>query len=109
MAHRPPPVSLAFVQPASFVGMCCPDAPNSFFCSILCALGWACSVRCLPFLDTVLFSAPGVDESRTMHVFGASSLAAAENNFNNGVFKRRRCLTAFPGLHLVQRSARFPG
>ena len=43
-----------------------------------------------------------------MHVFGASSLAAAVNTLNEGVFKRRRCLTALPGLHLVQRSARFP-
>ena len=71
-------------------------------------LGWACNVRCLPFLDSVLFSASGVDESQTMHVFGASSLAAAVNTLNGGVFKRRHYLTAIPGLHLVQRSARFP-
>ena len=43
-----------------------------------------------------------------MHVFGASSLAAEVNTLNGVVFKRRRCLTALPGLHLVQRSARFP-
>ena len=43
-----------------------------------------------------------------MHVFGASSLADAVNTLNGGVFKRRRYLTAIPGLHLVQRSARFP-
>ena len=43
-----------------------------------------------------------------MHIFGASSLAAAVNTLNGGVFKRRRSLTAIPGLHLVQRSARFP-
>ena len=43
-----------------------------------------------------------------MHVFDASSLAAAVNTLNGGVFKRRRYLTAIPGLHLVQRSARFP-
>ena len=49
-----------------------------------------------------------MDESQTIHVFGASSLAAAVNTLNSGVFKRRRCLTAIPGLHLVQRSARFP-
>ena len=60
------------------------------------------------FLDSVLFSAPSVDESWTMHVFGASSLAAAVNTLNGGVFKRRHHLTAIPGLHLVQRSARFP-
>ena len=56
----------------------------------------------------VLFSASVVDESQRMHVFGASSLAAAVNTLNGGVFKRRRCLTALPGLHLVERSARFP-
>ena len=82
--------------------------PTPFSCSVLCALGWACSVRCLPFWDSILFSASGVDESQTMHVFGASSLAAPVNNLSGGVFKRRRCLTALPGLHLVQRSARFP-
>ena len=43
-----------------------------------------------------------------MYVFGASSLAPAVNTLNGGVFKRRRCLTAPPGLHLVQHSARFP-
>ena len=43
-----------------------------------------------------------------MHVFGASSLAAAVNTLNGGVFKRRHSLTDIPGLHLVQRSARFP-
>ena len=80
-----------------------------FSCSVVCALGWACNVRCLPFLEnSVLFSASGVNESQTMHVFGASSLAAAVNTLNGGIFKRRRCLTALPGLHLVQRSARFP-
>ena len=107
-AYRRPPVSLAFVQPASLGGICCPDAPNLFSCSVMSALGWACSVRCLSFLDSVLFSAPGVDESRTMLVFGASSLAAAMYTLSGCVFRRRRCLTAFPGLHLVQRSARFP-
>ena len=65
-------------------------------------------MRCLPFLESVLFSASGVDATQTMHVFGASSLAAAVNTPNGGVFKRRRCLTAIPGLNLVQRSARFP-
>ena len=43
-----------------------------------------------------------------MQIFGASSLAAAANTLNGGVFKRRRCFAALPGLHLVQRSARFP-
>ena len=106
-AHRRHPVSRAFVQPASFGGIFCPHAPTPFSCSVLCALGWACNVRCLPFLDSVLFSASGVDESQTMHVFGSSSLAAAVNTLHGGVFKRRRCLTALPGFHLVQRSARF--
>ena len=74
-----------------------------FSCSVLCAFVWACNVRCLPFLDSVLFSASRVDQSWTMHIFGASSLAAAVNTLNGGVFKRRRSLTAIPGLHLVQR------
>ena len=65
-------------------------------------------MRCLLFLDSVLFSAPSVDESWTMHILDASSLAAAVNTLNGGVFKRRRYLTAIPGLQLVQRSARFP-
>ena len=43
-----------------------------------------------------------------MHVFRASYLATAVNTLNGGVSKRRRCLTAIPGLRLVQRSARFP-
>ena len=107
-AHRRHPVSLAFVKPASFGGICCPDAPTFFSCSVLCALGWASSVICLPFLNSVLFSASGVDESQTMLVFGASFLAAAVNTLNGGVFKRKRCLTAIPGLHLVQCSARSP-
>ena len=84
---------------------CC---PTPFLVESCVPLGWACNVRCLPFLDSVLFSASGVDESQTMHVFGASSLAAAVNTLNGGVFKRRHYLTVIPGLHLVQRSARFP-
>ena len=43
-----------------------------------------------------------------MNILGANSLAAAVNTLNGGVFKRRRCLTAIPGLQLVQRSVRFP-
>ena len=37
----------------------------------------------------------------------ASSLATSVNNLDGDVFKRRRYLTAIPGLPLIQRSARF--
>ena len=63
---------------------------------------------CLPFSDSVVFSAAGVDASRAMHIFEASSLDATVNTLNDGVFERQRSLTAIPGLHLEQRSARFP-
>ena len=43
-----------------------------------------------------------------MFIFGASSLAAAVNTLPGGVFQRRRHLTALPGLHLIQSSAKFP-
>ena len=42
-----------------------------------------------------------------MFIFGASSLAAAVNALPGGVFQRRRHLTALPGLHLIQFSAKF--
>ena len=42
-----------------------------------------------------------------MFIFGASSLAAALNTLRGGVFQRRRDLTALPGLHLIQSSAKF--
>ena len=42
-----------------------------------------------------------------MLIFGASSLAAAVNTLPGGVFQRRRHLTASPGLHLIQSSAKF--
>ena len=42
-----------------------------------------------------------------MFIFGASSLAAAVNTLPGGVFQRRRHLTALPGLHLIQYSAKF--
>ena len=42
-----------------------------------------------------------------MFIFGASSLAAAVNTLPGGVFQRRRHLTALPGLHLIQSSAKF--
>ena len=40
-----------------------------------------------------------------MHIFGASSLAAAVSPLPGGVFRRSRCLT---GLHLIRHSAEFP-
>ena len=42
-----------------------------------------------------------------MLIYGASSLAAAVNTLPGGVFQRRRHLTALPGLHLIQSSAKF--
>ena len=42
-----------------------------------------------------------------MLIFGASSFAAAVNTLSGGVFQRRRHLTALPGLHVMQSSAKF--
>ena len=42
-----------------------------------------------------------------MLIFGASFLCAAVNTLPGGVFQRRRRLTALPGLHLIQSSAKF--
>ena len=42
-----------------------------------------------------------------MFIFGASSLAAAVNTLPGGVFQRRRHLTALPGSHFIQFSAKF--
>ena len=42
-----------------------------------------------------------------MLIFGASSLAADVNTLPGGVFPRHRRLTALPGLHLIQSSAKF--
>ena len=43
-----------------------------------------------------------------MHIFGASSFAAAIQCLPGGVFRRRQHLTALPGLHLNHLSAKFP-
>ena len=43
-----------------------------------------------------------------MFIFGASSLAAAVKTLPGGILQRRRHLTALPGLHLIQSSAKFP-
>ena len=43
-----------------------------------------------------------------MHIFGASSFAAAIQSLPGGVFSRRHQLTALPGLHLNNLSAKFP-
>ena len=52
-----------------------------------------------------VFSSPAF--SNLILPFGASSLAAAVNTLPGGVFRRRRHLTALPGLHLIQSSAKF--
>ena len=42
-----------------------------------------------------------------MHIFGASSFAAAIQSLPGGAFRRRKHLTALPGLHLNHLSAKF--
>ena len=49
-----------------------------------------------------------VDARLKMHIFGASSFAAAIQSLPGGVFCRRQHLTALPGLHLNHLSAKFP-
>ena len=51
------------------------------------------------------FSSPAC--FKLMFIFGARSLAAALKTLPGGVFQRRRHLTALPGLHLNQSSAKF--
>ena len=55
-----------------------------------------------------LFSPFRVDAHLKMHIFGASSFAAAIQSLPGGVFRRRQHLTALPGLHLNHLSAKFP-
>ena len=43
-----------------------------------------------------------------MHIFGASSFAAAIKSLPGGVSRRRQHLTAVPGLHLNHLSAKIP-
>ena len=52
------------------------------------------------------FSSPAC--SNLMFIFGTSSLAAAVKTLPGGTLQRRRHLTALPGLHLIQSSAKFP-
>ena len=49
-----------------------------------------------------------MDARLEMHIFGASSFAAAIQSLPGGVFRRRQHLTAIPGLHLNHFSAKFP-
>ena len=49
-----------------------------------------------------------MDARLTMHIFGASSFAAAIQSLPGGVFRRRHHLTALLGLHLYHLSAMFP-
>ena len=49
-----------------------------------------------------------MDARLKMHIFGASSFAAAIQSHPGGVFRRRQHLTALPGLHLNHLSAKFP-
>ena len=54
------------------------------------------------------FQAFCVDAHLKMHIFGASSFAAAFQSLPGGVFRRRQHITALPGLHLSHLSAKFP-
>ena len=60
------------------------------------------------YLESFLFSAFCVDAHLKMHIFGASSFAAAIQCLPSGVFRRRQHLTALPSLHLNHLSAIFP-
>ena len=90
MAHKWPPVCFAFVPLTSFGTISCPDAANPFFSWVLCALGWACCVRCLSFL------------AFCFQLLAWTSVGQCIS------LVRRRCLTSIPGLNLVQRSDHFP-
>ena len=61
----------------------------------------------LYYLQSFLFSAFCVDARLKMHIFGASSFAAAIQSLPGDVFRRRQHLTALPGLHLNHLSAKF--
>ena len=108
-AYRSPPASLVFVLTTSFEWgplFCPPDFWVPAFLAVSCAV-------CNPVLfaltlKNVFYPSGAAAPAPAMHIFGASSLAAAVNTLDVDVFKRRRSLTAIPGLHLVQRSARFP-
>ena len=60
------------------------------------------------YLQSFLSSAFCVDARLKMHIFGASSFAAAIQSLPGGVFRRREHITALPGLHLNHVSAKFP-
>ena len=81
--------------PPNFIGLCC--AGYSVACYVLCGS-----------IIFFLFSAFCVDARLKMHIFGASSFAAAIQSLRGGVFSRRQHLTALPGLHLNHLSAKFP-
>ena len=49
-----------------------------------------------------------MDARLKMHIFGASSFAVPIQSLPGVVFRRRRHLTALPGLHLNHLSAKFP-
>ena len=86
----------------------CSKIPPPLFCSVFCA--FAGLVVCFVFSSQTVFrfQLPGVNAFRKVHIFVASSLAAAVNTLDVCVFKRRRSLIATPRLHSVQRSAVFP-
>ena len=74
--------------------VCC-ACPVDLSLVMFCSLRNRCSA----------FSSPAC--LNLMFIFGASSLAAAVKTLPGGTFQRRRHLSALPGLHLIQSSAKF--
>ena len=102
-------VALVAVPAAEPLGRIPSPPPPLFFGIVLCQL--LSSLLCAMWfyhLQSFLFSAFCVDARLKMHLFGASSFAAAIQSLPGGVFRRRQHLTALPGLHLNHLSAKFP-
>ena len=105
-APKRPPASLAFVFPASLVWDLFSRSPTPFFAESRVHFARLVVWCFLKTKTAFLFSSYGMDASRTMHIFGVNSIDAAVKSLDGVVCKRRRPLSALPGLYLVQRSAR---
>ena len=84
-------------SPPLFFGLCC--ASYSVACCVLCG---SINYNLFPLQSLC------VDARLKMHIFGASSFAATIQSLPGGVFSRRQHLTALPGLHLNNLSAKSP-
>ena len=80
-----------------FFGLCCASYSVAWY--VLCG-----SI----IYNLFSFQPLCVDARLKMHIFGASSFAAAIQSLPGGVFRRRQHLTALPGLDLNHLSAKFP-